>query len=162
AGVHPLGVQLLLARHPRSASDHLPVRGRGARRMTRTYVVTGGGRGVGRAVVERLAGDGGAVVAGGRHEGAGAWGAGAPRVRAVAGDASAEAVADHAADVAESSGRLAGWVNNAAIFRDASVHADPAETVLGLIAANLGLAVVGCTVAVRRFLAAGGGGAIVN
>ena len=30
--------------------------------MTRSYVVTGGGRGVGRAVAERLARDGGAVV----------------------------------------------------------------------------------------------------
>ena len=130
--------------------------------MTRSYVVTGGGRGVGRAVVERLAADGGAVVAVERDEEAVAWVGEAPGVQAVVGDASDEAVAEHAADVAEGSGRLAGWVNNAAIFRDASVHVDPAGTVLDLITANLGLAVVGCTVAIRRFLAAGKGGSIVN
>jgi NAD(P)-dependent dehydrogenase (short-subunit alcohol dehydrogenase family) len=34
--------------------------------------------------------------------------------------------------------------------------------VLDLVALNLGLAVIGCATAVRRFLAAGEGGAIVN
>jgi NAD(P)-dependent dehydrogenase (short-subunit alcohol dehydrogenase family) len=34
--------------------------------------------------------------------------------------------------------------------------------VLDRVAANLGLAVVGCATAIRRFLAAGSGGAIVN
>ena len=53
-------------------------------------------------------------------------------------------------------------VNNAAVFRDASVHSAPIEEVRGLIAANLDLAVVGCAVAVRRFLDAGTGGAVVN
>jgi NAD(P)-dependent dehydrogenase (short-subunit alcohol dehydrogenase family) len=130
--------------------------------MTRSYVVTGGGRGVGRAVVERLAADGGAVVAVERDEEAVGWAGGAPGVQAVVGDASDEVVAARAADVAEGSGRLAGWVNNAAIFRDASVDTDPAATVLDLIAVNLGLAVVGCAVAIRRFLAAAEGGAIVN
>jgi NAD(P)-dependent dehydrogenase (short-subunit alcohol dehydrogenase family) len=53
-------------------------------------------------------------------------------------------------------------VNNAAAFRDASLHSDPTRAVLDLIALNLEPAVVGCAVAVRRFLAAGTGGAIVN
>jgi NAD(P)-dependent dehydrogenase (short-subunit alcohol dehydrogenase family) len=48
------------------------------------------------------------------------------------------------------------------VFRDASLHAAPARDVLDLIALNLGAAVVGCAAAVRRFLAAGAGGAIVN
>jgi NAD(P)-dependent dehydrogenase (short-subunit alcohol dehydrogenase family) len=42
------------------------------------------------------------------------------------------------------------------------VHDTPARHVLDLIVLNLGLAVTGCSVAVRRFLAAGTPGAIVN
>ena len=55
---------------------------------------------------------------------------------------------------------LAGWVNNAAVFRDAWLHAE--DDVLDLITANLALAVTGCRVAVRHWLDAGRGGAIVN
>jgi NAD(P)-dependent dehydrogenase (short-subunit alcohol dehydrogenase family) len=125
--------------------------------MSRSYVVTGGGRGVGRAVVERLLADGAAVVAIELDESAAP-----PGVPVVVGDAADESVARRAADLAEDAGTLAGWVNNAAVFRDASVHVDSARTVLDLVAANLDLAVVGCAVAVRRFLAAGTPGAIVN
>jgi NAD(P)-dependent dehydrogenase (short-subunit alcohol dehydrogenase family) len=82
-------------------------------------------------------------------------------VVAVAGDAADEAVTERAADLAEAAAPLAGWVNNAAVFRDASIHADPPAAVLELIRLNLAPAVVGCATAVRRFLAAGGG-AIVN
>jgi NAD(P)-dependent dehydrogenase (short-subunit alcohol dehydrogenase family) len=53
-------------------------------------------------------------------------------------------------------------VNNAAVFRDASVLEDGGDAVLRLITANLGLAIAGCTTAVRRFVAAGSPGAIVN
>jgi NAD(P)-dependent dehydrogenase (short-subunit alcohol dehydrogenase family) len=130
-------------------------------RMSRSYVVTGGGRGVGRAVVERLRADGHAVVAIDREDAALRWVDG-ERVRAVVGDASDESVAERAADLAGHAGVLSGWVNNAAVFRDASLHADSARTVLDLVAANLDLAVVGCATAIRRFLAAGTEGAIVN
>jgi NAD(P)-dependent dehydrogenase (short-subunit alcohol dehydrogenase family) len=126
-------------------------------RMSRSYVVTGGGRGVGRAVVDRLLAADASVVVIERDECELP-----PGARAVIGDASDEAVAERAADLAEAEGALAGWVNNAAVFRDASLHADSARTVLDLVAANLGLAVVGCAMAVRRFLAAGTEGAIVN
>jgi NAD(P)-dependent dehydrogenase (short-subunit alcohol dehydrogenase family) len=128
--------------------------------MNRSHVVTGGGRGVGRAVIERLLADGDAVVAVELDAAAVEWVDG-PCVRAVVGDAADEAIAERAADVASELGTLAGWVNNAAVFRDASLDADGAPAVLQLVAANLDLAVVGCSVAVRRFLAAGGG-AIVN
>ena len=57
---------------------------------------------------------------------------------------------------------LRGWVNNAAIFRDARLHEAPASEVIGLIGRNLDPAVVGCAAAVRHFLAAGVGGSIVN
>jgi NAD(P)-dependent dehydrogenase (short-subunit alcohol dehydrogenase family) len=126
-----------------------------------TYVVTGGAHGIGRALVERLAQDG-HVVALDRDEEALAWTSAHDGVTAVAGDAGDERVAERAADAAEAAGPLTGWVNNAAIFSDASLHEAPAEAVLELIALNLGLAITGCAVAVRRFLAAGRPGAIVN
>ena len=131
----------------------------------RSHVVTGGGRGVGRAIVERLLGDGDVVVAIELDPAALAWVDGHPagdRVAGVAGDAADEAVTGRAADLAEAAAPLAGWVNNAAVFRDASLHADPPAAVLELIGLNLAPAVVGCATAVRRFLAAGAGGSIVN
>jgi NAD(P)-dependent dehydrogenase (short-subunit alcohol dehydrogenase family) len=129
--------------------------------MTRSFVVTGGAQGIGRAVVERLAQDG-HVVALDLDEAALAWTRDAPRITAVAGDARDEAVAERAADTAEQAAPLAGWVNNAAVFRDASLHETPPADVLGLIALNLGLAVTGCATAIRRFLARDTPGAIVN
>jgi NAD(P)-dependent dehydrogenase (short-subunit alcohol dehydrogenase family) len=133
--------------------------------MSRSYVVTGGGRGVGRAVVERLLGDADSVVAIELDPAALAWTeshAAGRRVIAVVGDAADEAVAERAADLAQAAGTLAGWVNNAAIFRDASIHSASTRSVLELIALNLEPAVVGCAIAIRRFLAAGIGGSIVN
>ncbi|MEV0159754.1 SDR family NAD(P)-dependent oxidoreductase [Nonomuraea fuscirosea] len=129
--------------------------------MSISYVVTGGGRGIGRAVVERLLErDGHTVVAVERDKEALSWAG--PRVLQVIGDAADEEVAAWAADLAQESGRLAGWVNNAAVFRDLSVHSSPIAEVRALIAANLDLAVVGCATAVRHFMAAGTPGAIVN
>lgn len=133
--------------------------------MSRSYVVTGGGRGVGRAISERLLGDADSVVMIELDEEALAWTEDHPagrRVIPVVGDASDEAVAERAADLAQEAGMLAGWVNNAAVFRDASIHSDGARAVLDLISLNLDPAVVGCATAIRRLLAAGTGGAIVN
>ncbi|MGH2451452.1 MAG: SDR family NAD(P)-dependent oxidoreductase [Candidatus Limnocylindria bacterium] len=133
--------------------------------MSRSYVVTGGGRGIGRALVERLLGDADSVVAVELDPAALAWTDVHPagsRVLAVVGDAADETVAEEAADLAQAAGTLVGWVNNAAVFRDASVHSAPTRAVLALISLNLEPAVVGCATAIRRFLAAGTGGAIVN
>jgi NAD(P)-dependent dehydrogenase (short-subunit alcohol dehydrogenase family) len=116
-------------------------------------VVTGGARGVGRAIANRLASDGVNVVIVDRSP-ANDW-----TGVAVEGDAADEAVLVEAADRAAP---LAGWVNNAAVFRDASLHTAPVGEVLELIGLNLHPAVVGSAVAVRRFLADGAGGAIVN
>jgi NAD(P)-dependent dehydrogenase (short-subunit alcohol dehydrogenase family) len=140
-----------------------------------SYVVTGAARGVGRAIAERLLHDG--PVVGIDVE----WPLPVPHGHAdvdvevgwpgerrpyhlltVTGDAADEEVAARAANLAAESAPLAGWVNNAAVFRDASLHAGPAREVLDLVALNLGLAVTGCAAAVKHFLAAGNGGAIVN
>lgn len=135
--------------------------------MGRSYVVTGGGRGIGRTIVERLLdeADDNAVVAVELDPDVLAWldeHPAGPRAIGVVGDASDEGVAERAADRAEEAGTLSGWVNNAAVFRDASVHSDGARAVLDAIALNLEPVVVGCGCAVRRFLAASTGGAIVN
>ena len=130
--------------------------------MARSHVVTGAGRGIGRAIVERLLADGDAVVAIELDVAALDWLDGVPRAVAVVGDASDEAVTERAADAAQAMAPLAGWVNNAAVFRDASVDSTPTSELLELINLNLALAVVGCATAVRRFLAAGTPGAIVN
>lgn len=133
--------------------------------MNRSYVVTGGGRGVGRAIVERLLGEIDSVIVIERDESALAWLSGHPaasRLTPVIGDAADETVAEEAADRAEATGRLSGWVNNAAVFRDAALDSHSARHVLDLITANLAPTVVGCATAVRRFLGAGAGGAIVN
>ena len=130
-----------------------------------SYVVTGGGRGVGRAIVERLLHDGGIVVAIEFDESALEWVDSHParnRVVAMVADASDEDATMLAAELAQARAPLAGWVNNAAVFRDAALHSAPVETVVELIGRNLNPAVAGCAAAVRAFLAAGNGGAIVN
>jgi NAD(P)-dependent dehydrogenase (short-subunit alcohol dehydrogenase family) len=130
-----------------------------------SYVVTGGGRGVGRAIVERLLDADAFVVAIEVDSAALDWVAQHPsagRVETVIGDAADEAVTARAADIAEQAGRLIGWVNNAAVFRDASLHTATAREVLDLVGLNLAPVAAGCSTAIRRFLAAGTAGAIVN
>jgi NAD(P)-dependent dehydrogenase (short-subunit alcohol dehydrogenase family) len=133
--------------------------------MARSYVVTGGGRGVGRAIVERLLDDGHVVVVIELDPGVLDWttdhSAGS-RLVAVGGSAADDAVTERAADLAQAAGDFAGWVNNAAVFGDAALDSAPTREVLDLIAVNLEPVVVGCATAVRRFLAAATPGAIVN
>jgi NAD(P)-dependent dehydrogenase (short-subunit alcohol dehydrogenase family) len=68
----------------------------------------------------------------------------------------------NAAAHAQTAGRFTGWVNNAAVFRDAVLDTAPAHDVLDLIVSNLAPVVVGCATAVRRFLATATSGSIVN
>jgi NAD(P)-dependent dehydrogenase (short-subunit alcohol dehydrogenase family) len=125
-----------------------------------SYVVTGGGRGIGRAIVERLLTDGSAVVVVEFDPQALDWASG--RAFPLVGDAADVEVAARAAQLAASHGRLRGWVNNAAIFRDAWLHEAGGREVMALIERNLAPAVTGCAAAVRHFLTAGTGGSIVN
>ncbi len=128
------------------------------RRTGSSYVVTGGAQGVGRAIAERLAVEGHVVVLdvvdrlGREHE----------RVRLVAGDAADPALARRAAEEAEARAPLVGWVNDAAVFRDAGLTSATAGEVLDLITANVALAVTGCHTAVNHFLSHDRAGAIVN
>jgi NAD(P)-dependent dehydrogenase (short-subunit alcohol dehydrogenase family) len=130
-----------------------------------SFVVTGGGRGVGRAIAERLLREGGSVVIIELDAGAMDWlehDPDADRVVAVVGSASDPSITEEAADRAEGLAPLAGWVNNAAVFRDAQLHEASPDLVLEVVTLNLAPVVVGCATAVRRFRAAGHGGAIVN
>jgi NAD(P)-dependent dehydrogenase (short-subunit alcohol dehydrogenase family) len=133
--------------------------------MLRSHVVTGAGRGVGRAIADRLLRNGDAVVVLELDPTEVAWipdHPAATRLTAVIGSASDLATVERAADAAEQLGPLSGWVNNAAVFHDAALHTDSPHDIVGLINANLQPALVGSAVAVRRFRAAQTGGAIVN
>jgi len=129
--------------------------------MRCSYVVTGGGRGVGRAIAARVARRG-HVIAVDTDAGALAWTADRPNIEGLAGDGLDERTLSAAVDRASRAGTLTGWVNNAAVFRDAALHATPVPELLELITTNLGLAVAGSAAAIRRFLADGTPGAIVN
>jgi len=128
--------------------------------MAASYVVTGGGRGVGRAITERLAQEG-AVVVVEIDPSAVEWTESVPGVHAVVGSAAEVEVAREAARLAEEHGPLVGWVNNAAVFRDADLPDDP-DRVLDLVRTNLAPTLVGCSVAVSAFVSSKRQGSIVN
>jgi NAD(P)-dependent dehydrogenase (short-subunit alcohol dehydrogenase family) len=124
--------------------------------VSRSFVVTGGARGVGAAIAERLRAEGAVVVV----DVAGAERAGGAEM--LVGDAADDAVLAAAVAAAAARGTLSGWVNNAAVFEDAALHERSAAEIVDLIARNLVLAVAGSRAAIRRFLADGTAGAIVN
>lgn len=123
----------------------------------RSFVVTGASGGVGSAIAEHLASIGHVV----NLDPTPAHSAN-PRVHHIEGDAGDPSCAAAAAEIAEQHGSLSGWVNNAAIFRDAGLATATAQQIVALVTLNLNLAVVGCHAAVQHFLAHCRPGSIVN
>lgn len=127
-------------------------------------MVTGAGRGIGRAIAEAISASGDGVVAFDRDAVDLEWATDRPaylRLRSCVGDASDRTDCERAAAVADELGQLAGWVNNAAIFRDGYLHDSP-EEVLAAIGVNVRLATIGSAVAINRFRTAATSGSIVN
>lgn len=123
-----------------------------------SFIVTGGAQGIGRAIADRLTDDGQVVVL----DVTGQLDTHHERMIPVTGDARDPETAQRAAATAEATGPLLGWVNNAAIFRDAGLGDASAAQILDLITANLALTLTGCHTAVNHFLGHQRSGAIVN
>jgi len=86
----------------------------------------------------------------------------AGRATSIVGNAGMDKVAERAADAAEALAPVAGWVNNAAIFRDLAVPHDPPHQIMSVIEANVAPVVVGSSIAGKRWMSAGRPGSIVN
>ena len=129
--------------------------------MATSFVVTGSARGVGRAIAQRLSRRG-FVVAVDRDRDALGWTRDQENVLGLTGDVTNEHDLAHAVERAAAAGPLEGWVNNAAVFRDAAVHDTSVHALMVLISANLAMAVAGSSTAIRQFLATQTAGAIVN
>lgn len=126
-----------------------------------SVVVTGSGKGIGRAIAERLTADGWIVVGLERSAGSGTVEAGIC-AEVVLGDSSDQAAHQRAADVARLRAPLAGWVNNAGVTKRTPLHELDEEVVREIIGINGFGYLWGCSAAVSAFLDQGIAGSIVN
>lgn len=127
----------------------------------RSVVVTGSGKGIGRAIAERLTADGWIVVGLERSAGSGTREAGIV-AEVVVGDAADREAHLAAAARARELAPLGGWANNAGITKQTPLHELDETLVREIIGINGFGYVWGCSVAVSAFLEQGTPGAIVN
>jgi NAD(P)-dependent dehydrogenase (short-subunit alcohol dehydrogenase family) len=138
-----------------------------AAHVTRVALVTGGNRGIGRAIAEAFARDGAAVCISGRDEAAleeaeQALRTAGAAVAAVAGDVSRPPDVEHVVAAAEELGTLEVVVNNAAAAgATAPVHEFPVEDFVATLATNLTGPFLVCRRALPGMIERGGG-SIVN
>ena len=131
-------------------------------------VVTGGARGLGRAITRQLAADGYSLVIGHRtsKDEAAALvdelAAGGTAAVAVAGDVADQDTSTALADAAEALGCLAVWVNNAGVSTLAPLLETPLDDLDRQVRVNLYGTYLGLQEAARRMIAAGTAGRIVN
>ena len=132
--------------------------------MVATAVVTGVGSGIGEAILRRLIGDGMFVV------GIESNAESAARIKDEIGDAGHvvtgsvvdAAILSQARSVAEDSGSLVGWINNAGIAVSGTLHDPNRDEVTRLLDVNLMGVFWGCSEAVRSFIDNRVAGSIVN
>ena len=125
----------------------------------RVHVITGAAGGIGRRIAEVLLAEQSAVVLVDVRPAD--WLTDAAGV-SVVGDAGDPEVLELALDRARSLGELRGWVNNAAVFRDAWLHEAGGATTMDLVASNLRPVLAGAAAAIGEFLRSDVPGAIVN
>lgn len=125
-------------------------------------MVTGAGRGIGRAVARRLATDGHVVIAASRNAGElAATAAGRDGIVTVVADVGREEEVARLGEAADERGRLAVWVNNAALLERRPFADLDTAAWNRVMSVNLFGVYAGCREAFRR-MAAGVGGTIIN
>lgn len=127
----------------------------------KSVVVTGSGKGIGRAIAQRLTDDGWSVVGLERSPGSGTVEEGIC-VEVVLGDSSDRAAHERAASAAITRAPLVGWVNNAGITKRTPLHELDESVVRHIVDVNGFGYIWGSSVAVSAFIDQGIAGGIVN